>query len=325
MSDPASRLMTVLFEERNKAILSTVGLSMLATGAGLWLLKREKRKQGHQLCIEGDMQWRQVAPFSAALAEAKGFGETGLQAQLVAERPSPDVMKERAEAFFNLMSTRRTVRFYSTDDVPPGVVETCIATAGTSPSGAHHQPWFFAIVRNATLKQQIRELVEEEEKINYGRRMRKTWIDDLSSMTAAGADKRLLSDDGASPVKPYLTEAPIVLALFKQSHGFDAVGNKVDNYYVNESCCIAAGLLIAALHNAGLATLTSTPMGAEQKIREMLGRPSNEKLLLLMPIGYPAADATVPYRVPVRNPRSLLYTTVEADQRVQQPTAAACA
>lgn len=292
----------------SNAKLSALGVSLLASGACVWLLKRQKVQQGRCTDSEDRLRWKQVAPTGALSAEAKNFGETGLQARLVFERLTPVVMKERAQAFLSLMNARRTVRFYSTDDVPPGVLEACIETAGTSPSGAHHQPWHFAIVKNSSLKQQIRELVEAEERVNYERRMRKTWVEDLSAMTGAGADKRLRTDDGGAPVKPYLAEAPIMLAMFKQTHGFDAEGNKVDNYYVNESCGIAAGMLIAALHNVGLATLTSTPMGAEQKIREMLGRPDNEKLFLLMPIGYPAADATVPYRTPLRKSLTLLYS-----------------
>merc|ERR1711972_747030 len=196
------------------------------------------------------------------------------QAQLQVERLPLAVMQERAQAFLDLMSVRRTMRFYSSDEPPAGVIEAFIETAGTSPSGAHHQPWFFVVVRSLELKTQIRALVEEEERINYERRMRKSWIDDLSSMTG------------------------------------DKDGSKVDNYYVNESAGIAAGLLITALHNVGLATLTSTPMGAEVKIREILGRPDTEKLFLLMPVGYPAKDATVPYRSPLRKPVDELMKTL---------------
>merc|ERR1712226_818852 len=139
--------------------------------------------------------------------------------------------------------------------------------------------------------------------------MRKSWIDDLSSMTGAKSDDRLRCLQTGVPQKPYLTEAPALLAMFKQTHTYDQEGQRIDNYYVNESCGIAAGFLIAALHNVGLATLTSTPMGAEQAIRELLGRPDNEKLFLLMPVGYPAADATVPYRTPLRKPmEEVLHT-----------------
>jgi iodotyrosine deiodinase len=152
----------------------------------------------------------------------------------------------------------------------------------------------------------IRELVEAEEKVNYDRRMKKSWVDDLKAMTGDEADDRLHSASGA-PVKPYLTEAPAIIAMFKQTHGVNDQGKRIDNYYVNESCGIAAGFLITALHNVGLATLTSTPMGAETAIRELLGRPDNEKLFLLLPVGYPADDATVPYRTELRKPKDKLY------------------
>jgi len=255
------------------------------------------------------VDWKQITPPDAEKVEVHTFGETNLQAKLVAKRLPTAVMRQRSKAFLDMMNTRRTMRFYSKDDIPRDVLEHCLAAAGTSPSGAHHQPWYFALVRSDQTKSKIRVLVEAEEKINYERRMRKSWIQDLSSMTGDKADARLKSEDGSVPQKPYLTEAPVVLAMFKQTHRYDENGHKVDNYYVNESCGIAAGFLITALHNVGLATLTSTPMGAEQAIREMLGRPDNEKLFLLMPIGYPASDATVPFRTPLRKPATELYGT----------------
>jgi len=288
--------------------VQALGLSLLATGACAWMMHKQCADKA-RASTDTVLRWRQVAPADAAQAEVKHFGETDLQAKLEVARLPPAVMQERAHAFMDLMSTRRTMRFYSSDEPPAGVIETCIETAGTSPSGAHHQPWFFVVVRSLDLKRQIRALVEEEERINYERRMRKSWIQDLSSMTGDKADKRLKTDEGA-PQKPYLTEAPALIALFKQSHVVDKDGNKVDNYYVNESAGIAAGMLITALHNVGLATLTSTPMGAEVKIRELLGRPDTEKLFLLMPVGYPAMDATVPYRVPLRKPADQLMKTL---------------
>lgn len=287
------------------AKLPALGVSVLAGGVCVWLLHRQQPKESNL----GGLSWRQIAPPDAAGAKAERFGETNLQARLLTERFSSDVMRQRARDFFEMMNTRRTMRFYSTDDVPAGVVETCIETAATCPSGAHHQPWFFVIVKSHELKLQIRQLVEAEERVNYDRRMKKSWIDDLSSMTGASADRRL-TDDGGAPQKPYLTEAPMVIAMFKQNHIVDAAGKKADNYYVQESCGIAAGFLITALHNVGLATLTSTPMGAEVKIREALKRPDNEKLFLLMPVGYPAADATVPYRTPLRKPADEVHCTL---------------
>jgi len=289
--------------------LQALAVSAFAAGALLFLLprKRTEGSSGHQFLAE-ELKWKQLPPREAHLAEQKKFGETDLQAKFVANRLPLDVMQSRAQGFHDLMNSRRTLRFYSNEDVPVDVVKLCIATAGTSPSGAHHQPWYFVVVRNPEYKQKIREYVEEEEAMNYERRMRKSWIEDLSVMTGATSDKRLHSTDGSVPLKPYLTEAPLIIALFKQTHVYDADGKKVDNYYVNESCGIAAGFLIAALHNVGLATLTSTPMGAENKIREMLERPANEKLFLLMPVGYPAHDATVPYRMPLRKPDHELFS-----------------
>lgn len=288
--------------------VSILGCSLVGAGAFLWLLRRRCERHQHVVHTNA-LNWRVVPPKGASDAKMKAFGETNLQARLESNRFPPHEMRSRAEAFLEHMDKRRTLRFFSKDDVPRAVVETCLLTAGTSPSGAHHQPWYFVILRRQDLKQRIRELVEAEELINYERRMNKSWIQDLGPMTGAEADSRLKSDGGA-PQKPYLTEAPVVIAMFKQTHGVDAEGHKVDNYYVQESCGIAAGFLIAALHNIGLATLTSTPMGAEKQIRELLQRPDNEKLFLLLPVGYPADDATVPYRTPIRKPPLDLFTTL---------------
>jgi len=288
--------------------MQALGVSVAVAFALAWLRSRRERAR----CDSSKSviaAWKQLPPPEAKDVEAKDFGETDLQAKLVTTRLPVSEMRMRANAFFELMNTRRTMRFYSSDDVPMDVLESCLATAGTSPSGAHHQPWFFAVVRNGAIKKRIRDLVEDEEKVNYERRMRKSWVQDLASMTGNKSDSRLRTADGA-PQKPYLTEAPVILAMFKQTHCIDASGKKIDNYYVNESCGIAAGILIAALHNVGLATLTSTPMGAEQRIRETLGRPENEKLFLLLPVGYPARDATVPYRTPLRKAASQLYSMV---------------
>lgn len=292
--------------------ISALSVSLVATGVGVWFLRKSLAEQRRPRSGDLPFRWRQVPPAGpvADLQSQHGhvFGETDVQAKFEAERLPANEMRERARDFLEFMNMRRTMRFFSKDNPPAGVVEDCILTAGASPSGAHHQPWYFVIVKSSAIKQKIRELVEEEEKINYERRMRKSWIDDLSSMTGATADPRL-KKDGDAPQKPYLTEAPMIMAMFKQNYVTDAEGKKIDNYYVNESCGIAAGIFITALHNVGLATLTSTPMGSEQAIREMLGRPANEKLFLLLPIGYPAADATVPYRTPLRKSQENLFAT----------------
>eukprot|EP00466_Bigelowiella_natans_P006719 jgi/Bigna1/129844/aug1.10_g4552 len=223
--------------------------------------------------------------------EKKGNDE---HIELLSERIPEKDMQVRARKFYEFLNMRRSLRFYSTDPIPHGVLEDCIRTAGTAPSGAHKQPWTFAIVRGKEERARIRELVEKEEKINYDRRMKKSWVNDVAVLTGEGADKRLYGS--GAPKKPYLTDAPALVVLFKQVHGVDSDGKRTDNYYVQESCGIATGMFIAALHNVGLATLTSTPMGAGKAIGDLLGRPTYEKVFLLLPVGYPAKDATVPYR-----------------------------
>lgn len=178
-------------------------------------------------------------------------------------------------------------------------------TAGTSPSGAHCQPWTFVLVATAAVKHGIRLAVEAEEQLNYERRMRKSWVKDVSHLVS-----RL--HDGATITKPYLDEAPFLIVVMKQAHGVDAEGNRVDHYYPTESCGIAVGMLVAALHSASLVTLTSTPMGAEKKIRALCGRPANERVFLLLPVGFPAKGATVPYRdqATMRKPASEVMVVV---------------
>jgi len=294
--------MSDIFSRKHLEILVASAVSVGVT----WYLTRSLQTASAD---GGEIEsWNQLVPEGADKVKLEEFGETNLQARLVTKRLPVATMRQRAEAFFNLMNSRRTMRFYSSDDVPKDILDKVLATAGTSPSGAHHQPWFFAVIRDPTMKQKVRDLVEAEEKVNYEKRMRKSWIQDLSSMTGEKADKRLSTDSGA-PQKPYLTEAPAIVAMFKQTHALDAEGKRIDNYYVNESCGIAAGFFLAALHNVGLASLTSTPMGSEQAIREMLGRPDNEKLFLLLPVGYPADDATVPYRTPMRKDANQLSAT----------------
>jgi iodotyrosine deiodinase len=203
---------------------------------------------------------------------------------------SDAAMAVRSREFTALMNQRRTLRFFDRAAPPLGVLIECIRCAGTAPSGAHCQPWRFIIVKNDEKKRAIRVKVEAEEQKNYDRRMRRTWVDDC---------KPLINNlhEGDEVKKPYLTEAPYLVVVMKLTHGgTDDLGNRVDHYYVGESVGIATGLFLAALTNVGLVTLTSTPMGAEAGIREVCGRPDNEKVYLLMPIGFPARDATVPYR-----------------------------
>lgn len=196
------------------------------------------------------------------------------------DRLTVDESRTRATAFFEEMNRRRTTRHFSADPVPRDLIETAIRTAGTAPSGAHQQPWTFVAVSDPDLKQRIREAAEREEHAFYHGRAPSDWLEAIRPL---GTDEH----------KPHLTEAPWVVVLFRQTYGLREDGTKRAYYYTEESCGIAAGLFIAAIHKMGLVTLTHTPnpMGF---LRDVLGRPVNERAMLVMPVGYPTADARVP-------------------------------
>lgn len=200
---------------------------------------------------------------------------------LTAYREYPaDEMQRRAAAFCADLSRRRTVRDFASRAVPLAVIEDCLRTAGTAPSGANLQPWHFVVVRDAALKSRIRVAAEDEEREFYNRRATQEWLDALAPL---GTDEH----------KPFLEVAPYLIAIFTQTHGLLPDGRIVKHYYAHESVGIATGLLIAALHTAGLATLTHTPspMGF---LNDLLGRPANERPFLLLVVGFPADGATVP-------------------------------
>ncbi|MEM6784007.1 MAG: nitroreductase family protein [Bacteroidota bacterium] len=193
---------------------------------------------------------------------------------------APEAMADRARAFFDDMDRRRSVRDFSGRPVPRVLIEDAIRTASTAPSGAHMQPWTFVAVSNPGTKRRIREAAEREEYESYHGRMSDEWLDALAPI-------------GTDWHKPYLETVPWLVVLFAQNYGRDEAGAKVKHYYVQESCGIAAGLFIAALHRMGLATLTHTP-SPMRFLSELLERPSNERPYILFPVGYPAADAQVP-------------------------------
>lgn len=195
-------------------------------------------------------------------------------------RRSIEDSRDRADAFYSEMNRRRTTRHFSTEPVARDLIEQAIRTAATAPSGAHQQPWTFVAIADPDTKRRIREAAEGEEREFYSGRAPQEWIDALAPL---GTDEH----------KPHLTDAPWVVVLFRQVHGINPDGSKRTFYYTQESCGIAAGLFIAAVHHMGLVTLTHTPnpMGF---LRELLGRPQNEKAMLVMPVGYPAPGAEVP-------------------------------
>ncbi|MCZ6766755.1 MAG: nitroreductase family protein [bacterium] len=192
---------------------------------------------------------------------------------------SKEEMKKRAADFADNASRRRTVRHYSTRSVPRGVIESCIRAAGSAPSGANKQPWHFVVVASPDIKKQIRDAAEAEEHEFYARRAPKEWLEVLKPL-------------GTGENKPFLETAPYLIVIFEERYVIAADGKRTKNYYTQESVGLATGILITALHNAGLATLTHTPspMGF---LNDVLDRPSNERPFLILVVGYPAEDAVV--------------------------------
>ena len=190
-----------------------------------------------------------------------------------------DEMLSRANSFHSQMSARRTTRHFSNKEVSRELIELAIRTASTAPSGAHLQPWTFVAISNSKIKQRIREAAEKEERRFYQKRVPEEWGEVLAPL-------------GTDHVKSHITDAPWVVVLFRQSKS-DRGEGMAPTYYSQESCGIAAGLFISAVHNMGLATLphTPSPMGF---LREILGRPEHEHAMLLLPVGYPADNARVP-------------------------------
>ena len=191
-----------------------------------------------------------------------------------------DEMLSRAHAFYEQMDKRRTTRHFSDREVPRELIELAIKTASTAPSGAHLQPWTFVAISNPGLKRRIRDAAEAEEKKFYEERMPEAWQEVLDPL-------------GTDYVKDHITDAPWIVVLFRQSQRMRGEDDMAPTYYSQESCGIAAGLFIAAIHGCGLTTLTHTPspMGF---LREILGRPFHEHAMLLIPVGYPAEDARIP-------------------------------
>ena len=189
-------------------------------------------------------------------------------------------MQERAQTFRKEMERRRTIRTFSNRPVPREIIEECLLTAGTAPNGANMQPWHFVVVSDPKVKKQIREGAEKEEREFYERRASEEWLEALASL---GTDWR----------KPFLEEAPYLIVIFGLSNTILPDGEKRKNYYVTESVGIATGMLITAIHHAGLASLTHTP-SPMAFLNKILKRPSNERPFLVLVVGYPAEGTTVP-------------------------------
>jgi nitroreductase len=189
-------------------------------------------------------------------------------------------MRAAAQTFLETMQARRTVRDFSARPVPRDIIENCLLAAGTAPNGANRQPWKFVVVGDPELKQRIREEAEVEERAFYQEKAPKEWLDALAHL---GTDEN----------KPFLEQAPWLIVIFAESYERTPEGKKAKNYYVTESVGIATGMLITALHMAGLVTLTHTP-SPMKFLNDLLGRPDNERPFLILVVGYPEEDARVP-------------------------------
>jgi iodotyrosine deiodinase len=204
------------------------------------------------------------------------------------QEKSQDEMIEAAQAFYAAMRTRHSVRAFSDRPVPREIIELAVKAAGMAPSGANHQPWFFSILGSPAIKKQLRERAEQEERAFYAGKGGAEWLDALAPL-------------GTDANKPFLEHAPWIIAVFGQRKGGVRKGIERQNYYVPESVGIAMGFLIAALHKAGLATLTHTPKPMTF-LNDMCCRPTSEKPYLLLVCGYPADDAHVPEHALIKKP-----------------------
>ena len=189
-------------------------------------------------------------------------------------------MLNRSREMFREMNQRRTVRDFSDRPVPKEIIEYILQTASSAPSGANKQPWTFCVVADPVIKHQIREAAEKEEYENYHGRMSEEWLEDLKKF-------------GTDHIKPFLDIAPYLIVVFKKAYDIGPNGERQKNYYVNESVGLASGFLLAAIHHAGLVSVTHTP-SPMNFLQKVLNRPENERPFLLIPVGFPAQDAKVP-------------------------------
>ncbi len=196
------------------------------------------------------------------------------------ETYSDEEMIKRSRSFYEWADKRRSVREFSSKPVPREVIENIVATASTAPSGAHKQPWTFCLVSNKELKSKLRKLAEEEERTSYDGRMSEEWLKDLEPL-------------GTDWVKEFIDVAPWIVVVMKKAYDLDEEGNRKNNYYVSESVGLASGFLLMAIHHAGLVALTHTP-SPMNFIAKALERPENERPFLLIPVGFPADEVTVP-------------------------------
>lgn len=211
------------------------------------------------------------------------------------EYPIED-MRRRADGFYSETKRRRTVREFSDRSIPRDIIETCLLTAGTAPSGANLQPWQFVVVTDSDVRQTLRIEAEKEELEFYDRRAPQEWLDALAPL-------------GTDANKEFLTKAPYLIVIFSKAYDVLPDGRKVKNYYAQESVGIATGMLITALHHAGLATLTHTP-SPMCFLNDVLERPKNERPMMLLVVGYPEVGVQVPSKAIEKKPLNDIATFI---------------
>jgi iodotyrosine deiodinase len=253
---------------------------------GLSLRRRRSRRRGRSRFLDFPSILRLKFPTTQRKA-VKGSSDQEIELAKFVSTPLPayreystDEMRRRADDFRTELQRRRTVREFSSRPVPQEVIEDCLRAAGTAPNGANLQPWHFVVVSDPAMKREIRVAAEKEEQEFYLRKAPQEWLDALAPL---GTDEH----------KPFLESAPYLIVIFAQSYSLLPDGRKVKNYYVQESVGIATGILITAVHHAGLVSLTHTPspMGF---LNQLLGRPVQERAFLILVVGYPDSDAMVP-------------------------------
>lgn len=215
-------------------------------------------------------------------------------------------MCERARWFYHDIARRRTVRDFDSRPVPREIIEQCLLAAGTAPSGANQQPWHFAVITDPSCKRRIRAAAEAEEREFYGRRAPQEWLDALAPL-------------GTDSSKPFLEQAPVLIAIFAQKYGVREDGTRFSHYYFSESVGIASGFLIAALHHAGLATLTHTP-NPMKFLNAICGRPAHERPTILLVVGYPGPGCRVPVHGGIKKPLEAISSWIGSAEAGTGPT-----
>ncbi|XP_030386323.1 iodotyrosine deiodinase 1 [Scaptodrosophila lebanonensis] len=245
-------------------------------------LRTKKLRSSKKLPVDGKEQIQGLSNKSSTEYKKNYWKPALAEKPFVPFVPGNDLNPNGARHFYELVRGRRSIRTFNALKKPPiSTIENCIRAAGTAPSGAHTEPWTFCVVEDPSIKSAVREIVEHEEYINYTKRMHAQWVADLRPLQT-------------NAVKKYITDAPYLIIILKQTHGTTDDGRKKQHYYNEISTSIATGILLCALQAAGLCSLVTTPLNCGTALRRLLNRPDNEKLLILLAVGYAVKNCEVP-------------------------------